>query len=465
MSRWAKAVLGCAFFMALLVGVGLASQEAAAEFADAALHEQIILEVRPQKDRAYVHEAVPVTVTLLVGSLSIRNIQYPRLAGKAYRIGEFTPPRQTRATRDEREYMAYEFSATLVPESSGKIDLGPAELRCDLLAPAGGAAAFFGESEARAVTVRSQPVRFTVLPLPARGAPAGFGGAVGRFTIAREAMPTAIRSGDPVTLTTRIEGVGRLDGFSCPALSLPGVRAYVPTARYGESRLVCEQVLIPEVVAPIEIPELSLSYFDPRRERYQTLKSRPIRLDVAAPIGQAGAAPAVAVAALPAAAGELPSAAGPLLAGVAAAVLLLLVIAVLVMRRSRPARRQPPVACAAAGPSLADWLADADRALAADDPVAFHTAVFRALQAHLAQRHGLPAAAITEEILARASSPAGIDKHRLKAYADLFAICNRSRYAPGAGVAPPMPETLRRMQETLREDQGSAKPHGDARSP
>lgn len=440
----------------LLLGVYPASQGVAAESASDAPNQQIILEVRPQKDRAYVHEAVPVTVTLLAGSVSIRNIQYPRLVGKAYRTSEFSPPRQTRATRDGHDYAAYEFSATLVPESSGEIELGPAELHCDLLAPGSGAAAVFGESEARPVTVRSPPVRFAILPLPAKGRPVGFGGAVGRFTLAREVTPKAIQSGDPVTLTTRIEGVGKLDGFSCQALSLPGVRAYAPAARNAEGSLVCEQVLIPEVAAPIEIPALSVSYFDPRLERYRTLKSRPIRLEVsAAAIAPASAAPPVAVAALPAAGGEQTSATAPPVAGVAIALstaVLLLVIAVLAVRRSRAPRQQQPVACAAAGPSVADWLADAERALLANDPAAFHTAVFRALQVHLAVRHGLPAGAITEEIVARVLRPAGIDMHRLQAYAELFAICNHSRYAPGATVQQPMPETLRRVQEALREE-------------
>ena len=451
--------------MALLLGTGPFSHSAAAASASDAPDDQFILELLPKKTRAYVHEAVPLTVTLLAGPVSIRNVQYPRLVGEAFRTADYAPPRQASTTRNDREYAAYEFSTTLVASRSGEIELGPAELQFDLLAPGSGAAAFFGDSEPRPVTVRSQPVRFTVLPLPAKGKPADFAGAVGRFTLAREVSPKAIQSGDPVTLTTRIEGAGNIDSFSCPALSLPGVRAYPPVASLTASSLVCEQVLIPETATAVEIPVLSVSYFDPRRERYQTLTSQAIEIPILPATSPPSAAPPTAVTAAAAVAAVAPETSDPppvsaapwaplaaVTAAVVAAVLLLIVVIQRARRRSGHSRQPPPVASAAPGPSVADWLAEAERGLAANDPAAFHTAVFRALQGHLAARHGVHPAAITEEIVARVLRPAGVDDRRLEAYAILFAICNHSRYAPGATAAQPMPETLRRAREALREN-------------
>ncbi len=466
MSRRLRGGVIRAMLVALLFGACPLGQSAAAEPASEAPDNELMLEIRARKNRAYVHEAVPLTVTLLAGEVSIRNVQYPRLVGETFRTSDYAPPRQTRTTRDDREYAAYEFSTTLTANRSGDIELGPAELQCDLLTPGSGAAAFFGDSEPRPVTVRSQPVRFTILPLPAKGKPAGFSGAVGHFTLAREVSPTLIQSGDPVTLTTRIEGAGNIDSFSCPALSLPDVRAYPPVARYTESSLVCEQVLVPEGTTAVELPALSISYFDPRRERYQTLTSQAIQLQVAAPLPPASAAPTSAVASVAAAAPETsdpaPASAAPLAGvgpAVVAAVLVLLVLIVFIvliihraMRRSSHPRQPPPVAPEAAARSVADWLAEAERGLSANDPAAFHTAIFRALQGHLADRHGVPAAAITEEIVTRVLRPAGVDGHRLEAYAALFAICNHSRYAPGATAERPMAETLRRAREALSEN-------------
>jgi hypothetical protein len=174
MSRWLSGRVIRAILVALLLGTGPFGQSAAAASASDAPDDQFILEVLPKKTRAYVHEALPLTVTLLAGPVSIRNVQYPRLVGEAFRTADYAPPRQASTTRNDREYVAYEFSTTLVASRSGEIELRPAELQFDLLAPGSGAAAFFGDSEPRRVTVRSQPVRFTVLPLPAKGKPADF---------------------------------------------------------------------------------------------------------------------------------------------------------------------------------------------------------------------------------------------------------------------------------------------------
>ena len=276
--------------------------------------------------------------------MSIRNVQYPRLVGEAFRTADYAPPRQASTTRNDREYAAYEFSTTLVASRSGEIELGPAELQFDLLAPGSGAAAFFGDSEPRPVTVRSQPVRFTVLPLPAKGKPAGFAGAVGRFALAREVSPKAIQSGDPVTLTTRIAGAGNIDSFSCPALSLPGVRAYPPVASFTESSLVCEQVLIPETATAVEIPVLSVSYFDPRRERYQTLTSQAIEIPISPATSPASAAPTTAVTAAAAVVAMAPETSDPppvnvtplaSLAAVAAAIVAAVLLLIVVIQRAR----------------------------------------------------------------------------------------------------------------------------------
>jgi len=112
------------------------SGEVAGEGSGAGAGADLILELRPEKNRVYLHEAIPVAVTLLAGAVSVRDIQYPRLAGAAFRVTEFAPPRKDSVVRDGREFTSYEFSATLVPRKSGEIELGPAELRCDLLAPA-----------------------------------------------------------------------------------------------------------------------------------------------------------------------------------------------------------------------------------------------------------------------------------------------------------------------------------------
>jgi hypothetical protein len=422
--------------LALLLGV-----QAVWAAAEEVAGDELILEVRPEKTRAYLHEAVPVTVTLLAGAVSVRNIQYPRLAGAAFRTTEFSPPRRSSVARNGREYTAYEFAATLIPRASGEIELGPAELRCDLLAPGSGAAAFFGGSEPRSVTVRSQPVSLTFLPLPTRGRPPGYSGAVGRFTLARQASPTVIQRGDPITVTTRIEGVGNIDTFSCESISLPGMRVYPPRARRTGNRLTCEQVLLPEADDRLEIPAASISFFDPLNERYSTLKSQPVQLKVVT-VASTIAPPARASTAERA---DDANATRRLLVGVAAGTLLLVALVFHTLRRKRTGKAEPAVSHATL-PSVADWLAEAKDALAGNDPGRFHTATYRALQAHLGAKYGLAAGGITGEVVATVLRPIGIEEDLLESYESLFLICDRARFSPGGGRHGAMLDTYRLLE-------------------
>ncbi len=366
-------------------------------------------------------------------------------------IGEFAAPRQKRVARDNHEYTAYEFDTTLVARKPGKATLGPAEVRFDVLASASGPAAFFGGTEARSVTVRSEAISLTILSPPERGRPEGYSGTVGRFKITRDVVPAEVRQGDPVTLTTRIEGVGNIDSITCPSVALPGVRSYPPRARATASRLTCEQVLVPDVAADVEIPEAGVVAFDPRSERYQTLRSAPVRVKVEATVvGEAAAAtpapatPSVEKADRPA---EGRSPVAPVLA--AAGVLLLAALAWLARRRNGGTRLAEAPA-PGPNPTAASWLAEAERASAANDPARFHTAAYRALQGHLGTRYGLPASGITEAIVTRVMRPAGAEEHLLEACAQLFATSNRARYAPGGAEGADMAETLRLLRSLVR---------------
>jgi len=396
----------------------------------------LILELRPAKERFYLHEQIAVTVSLLAGQVSVRNIRYPRLRSPAFDITEFSPPRQTAISRSGRDYAGHEFAAILTANKIGRIEIGPAELQCDRIDTSGGGVSYFGGSEPRSVTVRSEPIAVTVLPLPIHGRPAGFSGAVGRFTLSRSAAPTGIHNGDPVTVTTRIDGTGSPGGLSCPSIRLPGVRSYPLRSRRSGNSLDCVQVIVPEAAGEVEIPAAGISFFDPQDERYRTLESRPVRLAVSAVavppavMPSAQARPAGRIASPPAVRDPLPYvAAGTLLT--------------LLMLAWRRRKRPQPLTIPATDPSLAGWLAEAERALAADDPASFHTAVFRALQAHLGARYGVPAPGITGEIVSRVQDQAEVEADLTR----LFGICDQARYAPDGTGDTDMADTLRLLRK------------------
>lgn len=403
----------------------------------------LLLELALERERVYPGETLGVTVTLLTGEAQVRNIRYPVLGDGAYRVSEFAPPRQKTLEREGHQYSAHEFAATLTPLGSGRLRIGPAELVCDVLEPAAGAAAYFGGSEARTVRLESAAVDLRVLPLPVEGRPAGFSGAVGRFAMTRQVAPGAVRSGDPLTVTTRIEGEGRLDALSCPSIELPGVRAYPPRAQRSTRGLTCEQVLVPSAPGTLTLPAAAISFFDPRTGRYHKAKTEPIALAVAGHPVQA-AAGTQAPPPQPATTAGVPRIALVLAAGILGFGLLLALAL-----RGRAGGETGALPAPVADAPHTDWLAEARQALAAQDPVRFHTAVFRAMQAHLAARCGLTAASITGEVVNRMLRPRGIEEGLLEACAALFQVCDRARYSRAGQGQADMRDTYRLLERVL----------------
>ena len=126
------------------------------------------------------------------------------------------------------------------------------------------------------------------VPLPR---PATFCGGIGNYRLAASASPTALRVGDPLTLTLDIErgqGSGSLDLISAPDLAAnPQVAADFevldknPTGhKEGEVKRF-EYALRPKR-AGVGIPSLAVTVFNPDTEKFSEIATRPIALTVSA---------------------------------------------------------------------------------------------------------------------------------------------------------------------------------------
>lgn len=126
---------------------------------------------------------------------------------------------------------------------------------------------------------------------PLEGRPRSFAGAVGRgFSIEVEAARTVVRAGDPVPLTVTIRGDGPLELAGLPDLAgdgglSPEDFAVAPSA--GASAGIIEDGakrftlnVRPKSSRVREIPALEYAYFDPRKERFEVVESKPIALSV-----------------------------------------------------------------------------------------------------------------------------------------------------------------------------------------
>jgi tetratricopeptide (TPR) repeat protein len=145
----------------------------------------------------------------------------------------------------------------------------------------------------------SDSVRLEVLPLPAEGRPAGFRGAVGKFTLAADLEPTSVRAGEAATLVITIRGEGNVKGLPPPELPELGT---VDVLRAGDDAetWVSDGVLhgtrrfrwllVPTTVEDVRIEPVALTYFDPFERRYEVVHAEQLHLAVlpaAVPSGEA----------------------------------------------------------------------------------------------------------------------------------------------------------------------------------
>ncbi len=255
------------------------------------------LQLSVPRHEVYLHEQVPVAVTLSIGAAHVADVQYPQLRKDGFSVEPFTEPTQQRQTRDGQRFTVLHFDTAVIPLRSGSLALGPASLRLNVLTRRRGGSPlsdpffdrffqndFFSSfsPERRPLTLRSDPLTLRVQPLPETGRPEHFSGAVGAFALEVHASPRDLSVGDPITVHMSVSGTGSLVEADAPTfVQTDGFRVYEPLAgKVQGSTKSFEQVLIPQDQTLETIPAARFSYFDPQARRYRTLESQPIALSL-----------------------------------------------------------------------------------------------------------------------------------------------------------------------------------------
>lgn len=254
--------------------------------------------IRASADKQRVKQGEPVTVTYKL---------YTRLQVSGYDIAkapvyqgfwaeEIEQPKQptvTNETHDGKQYRVAMIRKTaLFPTQSGKLVISPLEVRCAFQLQSRKKSndpfdsffndPFFSRMQPVEQEFKSNPLNVTVDPLPGN-APAGFSGAVGRFTFTATADTREVKTGDPITLRLTIFGSGNVKLLTPPKPSLPAdFEAYDPKiseeiTRDGgviRGKKTAEYLIIPRNVGDRAIEPISFSYFDLDRNAYSTVRSQ-----------------------------------------------------------------------------------------------------------------------------------------------------------------------------------------------
>jgi tetratricopeptide (TPR) repeat protein len=417
---------------------------------------ELSLTLEVARTAIFVHERIPVIITLRIGAVRVDDLQYPELASESLAVGGFSEPRQRRQSGPQGTEHVVEFRTTVTPLKQGEITLGPALLRLRKAVPGRRRSPFggiFGD-EMQPIELLSDPVLLDVKPLPAEGRPANFSGAVGRFALTTDITPRDVAAGDPVTVKTVIRGDGSLDGASPPAVvETEALRVYpVQTGETANADVRSfEQVVIPKHEGTIEIRGPSFSYFDPIAGRYVTLDGAVAAVTVRASAG-AASAPRIVGLPSPGSASPAPALGRDLVfikdtpgrlrprdarlwrstwfwAAQAFPLLLLAGIGASAARRRRLEGNSRFARYTRAGKAARSGLAAARAALARGDTAIAHDGAAAALRDYLAAKLDVPAGAVPELGAARLRA-AGVDDAVVASVEGFFARSEHMRFAP-----------------------------------
>lgn len=254
--------------------------------------DDIYMRLIVNKNRAVVGEGISATLKLYqrVNIAGFEDARFPSFNG--FWSQELAAPSNIEFKREnvggEIFNTAVLRSWNLIPQKAGDVTIEPAELVCLVnvraSSPSSGSIfdSFFQDSYRQVrKRVATQPVTLHISALPA-GAPASFGGGVGKFEMKAELTKDSLKTHDAASLKVTISGSGNLALLNAPKVSFPpDFEAYdIKSSDSGRSR-VFEYPFIPRSYGDFDLGPVEYSYYDIAAGRYVTLTSGPLHLSVA----------------------------------------------------------------------------------------------------------------------------------------------------------------------------------------
>jgi hypothetical protein len=144
------------------------------------------------------------------------------------------------------------------------------------------------------IAVRSEMMTIKVKPLPTEGKPPDFTGSVGKFEMSAMTDRTEAELNQPVSVTVKISGVGNIKSVGEPVIEESSdFRVYRASSNENVTKFddkiggtkIYEEVFVPKRPGQLVIPSLSFNFFDPVKNKYEIISTRPIALNVVKPEG------------------------------------------------------------------------------------------------------------------------------------------------------------------------------------
>ncbi|MFQ6617140.1 MAG: BatD family protein [Fidelibacterota bacterium] len=260
---------------------------------------EIFIRVLPDKNTVYKGEPLFLTYKLFTG-VSVYNYAIKKMPGAVGFWTEEIPTPPSPVIKDEiiggRRYStAIIKELALFPTQSGTLYVEPLIIECEVKLPPRRRSIFddfFSDPFFSRTTVKeviSPSINVEVKPLPLKGRPENFTGSVGEFRIKSEIDQKEVSVNEAVTLKITLQGKGNIAALNLPEIEFPeGIDVFEPKIsqsiyrRSGDigGRKEYEYVLIPRITGEMRLEPVRFSFFNPLLERYETVQTDPLELNV-----------------------------------------------------------------------------------------------------------------------------------------------------------------------------------------
>jgi hypothetical protein len=262
----------------------------------------IFVSAAADKDTVFVNEQVTWTMGFFTdGRIDLmRSPEYSPPSGEGFWIEDLPPQKNYYRQIEGRQYLVNEIKRGFFAMAPGEYRIGAArvDLVIDDLSRTSRDRTFddffnrrfssFGFG--KPVSLKTNEIAVTVMPLPEAGQPTDFSGLVGRnLEVTLRADKNVAQVGEPVNVVVEIRGEGNFKTMSAP--DLPALRDFkmyesgTASDLFKKDYVVSgrkryEYVLIPKVEGNRTIPPVRMSYFDPVEKGYEFAQSAPIHLEI-----------------------------------------------------------------------------------------------------------------------------------------------------------------------------------------
>lgn len=457
---------------------GQQQQQRDAESIEAAAQNRIAKDdilLRAIVSRTSVYKGEPLRVTFKlyerVSVVGYDGVKFPSFNGFwAQELNMDNAKRRQRETYNGKVYeTVVVMEHLLYPQQAGTLTIDPAELtaiaqvvvqgrrRIDPIFGAGHEVVNVPRK------VQSARIDITVKPLPA-GAPAGFSGAVGNFTLEATLPPGQQAANSAATYVVKIAGTGNLTFVQAPKLPLPAsfeqynvktTESINASAAGISGYRQFEYPFIARAEGTYDLSPVEFCYFDPARMQYIVLRSKDMQLEITPDANGGSEAPVVQgrgmskeevkllgrdIRFIKLGAAQLRPVGEPFLFNTAWWVLLPIVVGLFAAvytalhKRIRESQNVALVRGRRANKVALQRLGLARRYMQEQNRHAFYEEMLRALWGYMGDKFNIPVAGLTKESVREELLKSGVSSDEAQHFTSIVTKCDEAQYSPAASA-------------------------------